>query len=319
MFQDTGEDVMYYFIVNPASRSGRGARLWRDTIEPALKERHVEYEVCFSQKQGDLTRIAEQIIQKIPPEQTDPIRIVVLGGDGTVNETLQGIVQNANATLSYIPTGSSNDLARDLHFPKSPLKVLDHLLHHPQTRSMDAGLLSTRTGDRLFAVSCGIGFDAAVCQEVLHSRLKEKLNRLGLGKLTYLGVALKQLFSARTVSCDIFLEGREPIHIKKILFVAVMNHRYEGGGFQFCPDAVANDGLLDLCVVRNLPKLLILFALPTAFWGKHYIFPGIDSYRTSRVQIRTSAPLWVHADGEVWERSDSISVSCCPGRIRFRF
>lgn len=310
---------MYYFIVNPASRSGRGARLWQNTIKPALEKRHVKYEVRFSKKPGDLTRIAERLIRKAPPEHISPIHIVVLGGDGTVNETLQGIAENANATLSYIPTGSSNDLARDLHFSKDPLKVLDHLLECPQSRSMDAGLLSTPTGDRLFAVSCGIGFDAAVCQESLHSRLKEKLNRLGLGKLTYLGIALKQLFAARTVSCDIFLEGREPIHIKKILFIAVMNHRYEGGGFQFCPDAVSDDGLLDLCVVRNLPKLLILFALPTAFWGKHYIFPGIDSYQTASVQIRTSVPLWVHADGEVWERSDSISVSCCPGRIRFLF
>lgn len=310
---------MYYFIVNPASRSGRGARLWQDTIEPALKEKHIKYEALFSEKQGDLTRLAKQIIQKAAKAQTDPVRLVVLGGDGTVNETLQGIAEEDNVTLSYIPTGSSNDLARDLRFPKDPLKVLEHLLEQPQTRSMDAGLLTTPSGERLFSVSCGIGFDAAVCQESMRSRLKDKLNRLGLGKLTYLGIALKQLFAAKTVSCDIFLEGREPVHIKKILFIAVMNHRYEGGGFRFCPDAVSDDGLLDLCVVRNLPKLLILFALPTAFWGKHYIFPGIDSYRTSSVQIRTSAPLWVHADGEVWERSDSISVSCRPGRIRFRF
>lgn len=310
---------MYFFIVNPASRSGRGARLWQDTIEPALKKRHIEYEVHFSKKAGDLTRITEKIIQNKSHGQKEPVRIVVLGGDGTVNETLQGIPENANATLSYIPTGSSNDLARDLRLSKNPLEVLDHLLEHPETRRMDTGLLSTSSGNRMFAVSCGIGFDAAVCQGTLHSRLKEKLNRLGLGKLTYLGIALKQLFAAKPVSCDILLEGRDPILIKKILFIAVMNHRYEGGGFQFCPKAVSDDGLLDLCVVRNLPRLLILFALPTAFWGKHYIFPGIDSYQTSSVQIRTSSPLWVHADGEVLERSDSIAVSCCPGRIRFRF
>lgn len=308
---------MYHFIVNPASRSGKGQKLWDKTIEPALKRRGVKYKVYFSKKPGDLTRIANELTTGKTAEEVS--HIVVVGGDGTVNETLQGMAESSNATIGYIPTGSSNDLARDLGFSKNPEEILDHLLDHAQLQHMDAGVLSSSNGTRLFAVSCGIGYDAAVCQEANLSKIKKVFNKIGLGKLTYLGIALKQLFATKAISCDIYLDDKEPIHLKKFLFIAMMNHRYEGGGFKFCPDAKSGDGLLDLCVVGNLPKLLILFALPTAFFGKHYIFPKIDAYKASTVRIVTSTPLWVHTDGEVIEKNSEITVSCAPGRINLRY
>ena len=135
--------------------------------------------------------------------------------------------------------------------------------------------------------------------------------------MTYLCIALKQLFAAKAISCEITLDGRKNIFVPKLLFTALMIHPYEGGGFRFCPQAVNNDGLLDLCVVGDLPKLLILFALPTAFIGRHYLFPKIDHYTASSVQIKTSSPLWVHTDGEVYLKSDWISVSCLRQRLRF--
>ena len=165
---------------------------------------------------------------------------------------------------------------------------------------------------RHFAVSCGIGFDAAVCEEALHSPIKDTLNKLGLGKLTYLGIALKQLFAAKAVSCQLTLDDNAPINIHTILFVTVMNHRYEGGGFQFCPDACDRDGILNICAVGDISKLLVLVALPTAFWGKHYFVKGITPYRARQIKIETSSPLWVHTDGEVLRRASSFTVSCVP-------
>ena len=308
---------MYHFIVNPASRSGKGKKLWEKTLEPALKRRKVEYKVHFSEKPGDLIRIAEEL--STGEDADKHTHIVVVGGDGTVNETLQGFSSTKEVTISYIPTGSSNDLARDLGFSKDPLEILSHLLDHAELENMDAGMLTSSNGNRMFAVSCGIGFDAAVCQEANLSKIKKIFNKIGLGKLTYLGIALKQLFATKKVSCDIYLDNKKPIHLKKVFFIATMNHRYEGGGFQFCPDAKSGDGLLDLCVVGNIPKLLILCALPTAFFGKHYIFPGIDGYKASKVRIVTSEPLWVHTDGEVIERNNDITIACAPGHIRLRY
>lgn len=317
--------LMYNIIINPASRSGRGRQIWETIIKPALDEKKVDYEAFFSEKAGDVALLADKITAPFADSSQaskEPCHLLILGGDGTVNEALQGIAPGRHVIIGYIPTGSSNDLARDVGIPKEPRKALEHILAASTPAGtaaspMDRGLVRTSTGEHSFAVSCGIGFDAAVCEEALHSPIKATLNRLKLGKLTYLGIALKQLFAARTVSCELYLDEEAPIRIRKIFFAAFMTHRFEGGGFKFCPTADYTDGLFDLCVVGNLPKLLILFALPTAFFGKHFIFPGVNHYRAKHIRLKTSVPLWLHTDGEVHEKTDNLEITCIQGDIRF--
>lgn len=305
---------MYHIIINPASRSGNGLTIWKNQIEPALHERGVTYRSYFSTASGDVANIARQITASASER---PIQLIILGGDGTVNEALQGFTDPSLLVLGYIPTGSSNDLARDLGLPRNPLAALELILTAGTPQPMDLGTVTYEDGtSRRFAVSCGIGFDAAVCEESFRSRIKLVMNKIGLGKLTYLGIALKQLFAARAVSCRLTLDNGPSIHIKKVLFVATMLHRYEGGGFMFCPDADAGDGILNLCAVGDIPKPLILLALPTAFWGKHYIVKGITPYTASRLSIQTSSPLWVHTDGEVTRKCDSFTITCQQGGIR---
>ena len=309
---------MYHIIINPRSRSGRGLKIWKEAVEPRLHEEGIAYRNYFSEKSGDVARLAGEITSAASGK---PLTLIVLGGDGTVNEALSGIKDTSQVTLGYIPTGSSNDLARDLGIPKDPLEALELILHKGSVHTMDLGAVTYADGEtRPFIVSCGIGFDAAVCEEALHSRMKNIFNKLGLGKLTYLGIALKQLFGAKAISGRLTLDdgihGETSVNMNTLLFVACMLHRFEGGGFMFCPNADASDGILDLCAVGDLPKLLILFALPTAFKGKHYRFEGITPYQTKTVTIETSAPLWVHTDGEVSRKSDRITVNCRHEAIR---
>ena len=179
---------------------------------------------------------------------------------------------------------------------------LDDELPRTQTEKSGSG--------RYFGVSCGLGFDAAVCEEILSSKLKKVMNKLGLGKLTYLGIALKQLFAAKKVSCEIILDDNQIITLPRFLFVAGMIHQYEGGGFKFCPGADFHDGIMDICLVGNVPKPVILLALPTAFKGKHYLFKGVDKYSARKMTVKTGSPLWVHTDGEVFAKTDSITLSC---------
>ena len=299
---------MYHIIINPASRSGKGLQIWKRQVEPALQRGNVPYRPYFSEKAGDVARIASEIISL--PAQS-PVSIVILGGDGTMNEALQGIPEQAQVILGYIPTGSSNDLARDLNIPTDPTAALDLILHTGKPHAMDLGVLTYSDGEvRRFAVSCGIGFDAAVCEEALHSKVKPVLNRIGLGKLTYLGIALKQLLAARAVSGSLTLDNNIPVNIGNMLFTACMLHRFEGGGFMFSPNADPTDGIMNLCAVGDLPKWLILFALPTAFKGKHYRFQGVEAYQTTTLTLETSVPMWVHTDGEVTRKSSRITVAC---------
>lgn len=315
---------MYYIIINPASRSGRGASIWSEQVEPILQEKKVSYRAYFSQKSGEVKQLAAQITKEHADE--DSLKLIILGGDGTVNEALQGIADLSKVILGYIPTGSSNDLARDLGIPKDPKAALDLILKDTDPRAMDLGRLTYLDADRpeesrLFAVSCGIGFDAAVCAEAMSSRIKDTMNRIGLGKLTYVGIALKQLITARKVSCDLTLENsadgtQKSLQLSRFLFVTCMSHRYEGGGFMFCPPAVDNDGILDLCAVGNISKALVLLALPTAFFGKHYFVKGIDAYTATKMSVTASAPLWVHTDGEVTRKSCGFRAECLPAAIR---
>lgn len=299
---------MYHIIINPASRSGKGLTIWKQQIEPILLREKVPFLPYFSEKSGDVARLAKKITENAADS---PLRLIILGGDGTVNEALQGIRDTRCLTLGYIPTGSSNDLARDLKIPTVPAAALELILRSGTPTDMDLGTVHYPDGEtRRFIVSCGIGYDAAICEEALHSRLKTVLNRIGLGKLTYLGIALKQLFTAKPTSAKLFLDDNAPIPFQNMLFIACMLHRFEGGGFMFCPDADATDGLLDLCTVGDITIPRILRALPTAYKGKHYRFQGITPYRAKKVTITLSSPLWLQTDGEVMRKTDRFTVTC---------
>lgn len=305
---------MYHIIINPASRSGKGLKIWKEQVEPALHRDGISFRCHFSGKAGDVVRITEDILSSAKER---PIHMIILGGDGTMNEVLQGISDTSQVILGYIPTGSSNDFARDLELPTDPVAALDLILHTGKPAPMDLGTVTYEDGHRRrFCVSCGIGYDAAVCEEALHSKMKNVLNRIGLGKLTYLSIALKQLFAAKAVSGKLILDDAAPIDIGNILFTACMLHRFEGGGFMFCPDADATDGVLNMCAVGDLSKALVLFALPTAFKGKHYQFRGITPYRAKKLVIESSSPLWVHTDGEVTRKSSRITVTCEQQAVR---
>lgn len=301
---------MYHIIINPASRSGAGKKLWKTIVEPYLMEHKIEYISYFSEQEGDVAKLAAKITKDTYADA--PRKLVVLGGDGTVNEALQGIQDFRAVTLGYIPTGSSNDFARDLGIPKDTLKAVKQVFETGTAHKMDVGYVTFSDGTkRYFAVSCGMGFDAAVCEETNRSAFKKALNRIKLGKLAYLVIAVKQLLAAKSADCEITLDANPSFTIKKYLFSASMLHRYEGGGFKFCPDAKSDDGIIDFCTAATkLPKLVILMVLPTAFFGKHYLFPGITPYKAKTIHIKASAPLWIHTDGEILRKDNELTVSC---------
>ncbi len=301
---------MYHVIINPASRSGKGKYLWKQVVEPYLMEHKIEYISYFSHTPGEVTKIAHQITKGATRE--NPKSIIVLGGDGTVNEVLQGISDFRTVILGYVPTGSSNDLARDLGISRNPLEAVEKAFYSGIAQKMDVGCVSFSDGKkRYFAVSCGIGFDAAVCEETNRSAFKKLLNRIKLGKLAYLSIAVKQLFSAKHATGELYLDDGRKIMLPRFLFTTGMLHRFEGGGFKFCPAAKPDDGILDICcVATKLPKLAILMALPTAFFGKHFIFPGITPYRAKEFTIKSNLPLWIHTDGEVLREDTEATFSC---------
>lgn len=297
---------MIHFIVNPVSKSGKGLKLWKNRIEPVLRAKDIGYSLDFSKEHGDVTSICSRLSRNASKEKN--CTVVILGGDGTLNDAVQGIEDFENTVLAYIPAGSSNDFARDMHLSKSVKKSLERILSGQEPKLLDIGEVTTEKTKRRFAVSCGIGFDAAVCQRASHSYVKKTLNKFGLGKLTYLAIALRQLLNAPESDCQIEFSSGEKLLLKKFLFAASMVHSYEGGGFKFCPKASCTDGKMNLCAVNGKSVPGILLALPTAFFGLHGLFKGIHLLEFDSATITSDVPLWLHTDGEVWQKSSQITV-----------
>ena len=295
---------MYTFIVNPNARSGLGQKLWL-LVKADLKERGAKYQVFFTKYQRHATNIVRDLTSDLRPHT-----LVVLGGDGTINEVVDGIVQLENVTLGYIPIGSSNDFARGLGLPTDTKQALDNIMNPSHYCYINIGILAYDDTRRRFAVSAGIGFDAGV------SRIKPALNRLRLGKLTYVGIALRQLLTLTPSKTTILLDDVRRLTFDKTYFTAAMNLMYEGGGFKFCPNAGFGDDCLDVIVAADLPKLKILTLLPTAYKGWHTRFRGIHIYRCRKIDITSSVSLPVHTDGEPVLRRTKISISLEPEKLR---
>ncbi len=300
---------MYYFIVNPNSRSGNGKLVWQE-VERELDRREAEYRVFFTSYRYHATQLAREITSR-----RERLTLIAVGGDGTVNEVINGILDFSGVTFAYIPTGSSNDFARNLSLPCKPLEAIQNILHPSCFRKIDLGVISSQDRKRHFAGSSGCGFDAAVCVEAATSRLKNILNRIRLGKLTYVGIALKQILLSRPVPMTLILDNNQKLAFHKVQFIAVLNSRYEGGGLKLCPKARPDDGLLDICVVDRLGKLTIALMFPTAYIGMHTIFRGIHLYRAREAEIHFQGQVPCHVDGETFYLKDSIHFSCIPDAL----
>lgn len=303
--------TMYFFIVNPVSRSGQGMKIWNRTKEK-LQEKHIPYQVSFTKYNGHGKKLARQISLQAAGQN-----LVVIGGDGTINEVLNGLPLDGSITLSYIPVGSGNDFARGMQLPTDPDLALEKILFSKDVQTIDVGKLKTQNRTSYFSISSGIGYDAEVCYEVSHSPMKKWLNRLHLGKLIYAYAAVKLLFTFQPSDMDVVLDGNRHYHFTKVYFIAGMNLQYEGGGFRFCPHASYRDGALDYLIVHDLSKWKILLLFPTAYFALHTHIPGITILQGKSIHITSTRPHKLHQDGEFAGIADTVTMSALEHCLRF--
>lgn len=303
---------MYIFIANPNARSGLGERVWGE-VEKLLKDRGVSYQVYFTKYQRHAVRIVRDVTAD-GKEHT----IVVLGGDGTVNEVLNGVKELSKVTVGYIPIGSSNDFARYFGHPYDLEQALDMILNPKKYKMMNVGRLTYWEGERTrrFAVSAGIGFDAGICHRAMVSRMKVVLNKLHLGKFTYVGIALAQMIALKPGRMTVRLDEGEAVSYEKVYFATAMNHPFEGGGFQFCPKADPCDDWMDVTVIAGISKPKALFLLPTAYKGWHTMFQGVYTFRCRKAVFESVSPLPVHTDGEPVFVQRRMAAELEPEKVR---
>lgn len=307
---------MYHFIVNPNSRSKYANNLW-SALEKVLMSRNVAYRAYLTEHAGHATEYAHMIEEEYRSGDTSgPLQLIIVGGDGTANEVINGLVSYHNIILGIVPSGSGNDLAHALGIPSNPFQALERVLAPKQLRWVDHGILHyyNSTPPHRFDVSAGIGYDAAVCYEASHSSLKKTLNRLQLGKLTYLILAVKQFFTHKPIDAEIIIDGKH--QHRRLLFAAAMLGKYEGGGLKLAPHASLDDRKLSVCVVDEFAKWKFFYLLPSLLFGKHTFFRGVDIYDCTSFEIRCKEPAILHTDGEFAGEHTHIRFTCTPEQIR---
>lgn len=305
---------MYYFIINPNSRSGNGYRVWR-RVEKQLSMEGVEYAAFLTEHPGHAAEYADQLTRSCK----EPRIIVVVGGDGTVNEVLDGLCFCGTLTLGYIPAGSGNDLARSLKLPKSPKKCLKKILYPKYHKLIDYGVMTY--GDevvrhRRFIVSAGIGMDAAVCHNLLYSRMRKFFNRTHAVRLCYVMTGIKQLLLARPTKGYIILDGAKKVEFNYIYFIAAQLHPSEGGGFRFAPKADYSDGKIDLCIVSHPSRVHMIPVLLKSLFLRTTKNKGIRIYQCREATIHTDRPMAVHADGESCLYQSDLDIRCIERKVR---
>ncbi len=307
---------LFHIIINPVGASGATNKMFHQ-IEPYLKQEGMNYQVHTSSKQIGISDICHELTSV-----KEDVYLVLIGGDGSLNEAVNGIVNFKNTYLGFIPCGSGNDLARSLGLSKNIEEIIHQIFKGELQRKCDVGEITLYNYSdafrempefknnqfiRRFNVSAGIGFDAEICQKVHVSKVKPFLNKIHLGKLAYIIEAMRVIFTTKMIKAEITLDNQTEKY-DQCLFAVGMNQQYEGGGFKFCPNAKGDDSTLDICFADKLSKFDFFRIFPYAYSGNHVKFKGVYTQPFKTAEIKTEIPLWVHTDGEVYCKSSHISL-----------
>ena len=260
-------------ILNPAARGERAHRR-RARVE-SLAHGSV---ICATSRSGE----AESLARRAAQEGFD--KIVAAGGDGTVNEVVNGLA-GSNATLGLLPIGTMNVFATELGLPAHDLDMCWNIIQNANTRLVD---LPNANG-KYFVQLAGVGLDAQVVKET-----SSKLRR-SFGPLSYL-ISAAQIAARQPPR--LFIES-ENASIDEGSFVLIGNGRLYGGPFPFFKHALIDDGLFDVVVFKRLGYLEIIKYLQDVIFSSEIRAPEIEYFQTRRLRVDSDQSVPVELDGEL--------------------
>lgn len=270
------------FIINPIAGNG-----FAGTMAPMLKEMISRYnldaEIVNTQRSGHATELSASFLKK------GFSYIIGVGGDGTFNEIARPLVNIRNITAGLIPAGTGNDFIQILGFPDRFGEKDWEQFFKTYTTSMDAGMCN----GLMFLNGMGLGFDAQVASE----NYKEPGEVKRGGKHKYIWHIVKTLLFFKEKRMTVFT-GKEK-HTTDCFINTIAIGRRFAGGFFLAPRAIANDGLLDVCMIKKLnlfQRFNILLKVPK---GNHILDPKVNYYQTSSINLEFSEKVPFHVDGEL--------------------
>lgn len=270
--------MSYLFIVNPVAGKGKSTKII-PIIKEVMDTYNCTYDIKITEKVGDAKLFAKEAKYK------SFSTIVSVGGDGTLHEVVNGMV-GGKQKLGVIPSGTGNDFIRALKIPFNTREALEVLVKQ-HSLSIDLG----RLNGKYFVNFCSVGLDALIAQEA------NKIKKYFSSTYSYVIGTVKALSKFKSIKIDLVIDGER--HSEEIMLIAVCNGSYYGGGMKIAPEAQISDGKFDICIVRKMPKLKLLFLFPTIFKGEHIKYKEVKTYRGKHVEIFSKDNINVNADGEI--------------------
>ena len=278
----------WLMIVNPNAGVKKGTKDWPKILR-LLNEEKVEFDFRLTSGRGHATEIAAEAVD------TGYRNICVVGGDGTLNEVLNGLPLTPEITLGMIPVGTGNDWCRMFNIPFDYLKAI-HILKQKKTFLQDAGKVTYYHQEtqvkRYFMNVAGMGYDALVAKKT--NMLKEK----GLGgPLTYMYFVFASLFQYKFIEAVIEVDGK-PAFKGEIFSMNVGICKYNGGGMMQVPHAIPDDGLLDVTLIKRTSKWMVVRYDRKLFDGSLINLPMVATFRGENIRIRSTGKVFLETDGE---------------------
>ena len=277
-------------IVNPVAGAGRTARKWPQ-IMGLLQSAGLRFEHDLTEAPGHARELAKSAAKK------GYELVVSVGGDGTINEVVNGLYDAGNIAdviLGIISTGTGSDYIRTIGIPRAYQEAC-LCLKSPRKFAVDVGVVEYFSGNqmvkRLFVNFAGLGFDAEIVKAT--TQKYKTLNSTA----SYLTGLFTALLFYRNKQVTITLDG-EPTE-KKVCAVLVSNGKYGGGGMFAAPDADLTDGLLDILIIGDLSKPDLLWSLPRVYRGTHLTHPKVTMKRAREIEIQSAEAVFLQADGEL--------------------
>ena len=288
----SGKIGEWQVIVNPNAGRKKGQKDWH-IISDLLTQFGISFNHFFTEAKHHAIQLAFDIINK------GHRKILVVGGDGTMNEVVNGAflqqkILTPDLILGMITVGTGNDWGRMFNIPmdyESAIKVIKN----ENTFLQDTGVIKFFSGtdvkERYFINMAGLGFDAIVTKR--SNRQKEKGHS---SKMLYFWTLLRSLLSYKHTNTSIEIDGKK---IKNDTFTISLGiGKYSGGGMMQTPEAIADDGLFELTLVKNMRKGEIIRSLKRLYNGTILDHPKVEGYTGKKIKIDSDPLIHVEVDGE---------------------
>ncbi|MDA3912450.1 MAG: diacylglycerol kinase family lipid kinase [Bacteroidales bacterium] len=283
----------YLFIVNPNAAKGKAGKDWL-RIERFIRKKDIHYKAVLTSGPGDAISIVEEELS------LGYKCLIVVGGDGTVNEVVNGvfhqeIVPPEEISLGIIPVGTGNDWARYYGIPKKYKKALEYLFSG-EAHFQDVGKLTHSIDGKpaihYFVNIAGFGFDAVVVKAT--NEMQERGNRMAIA---YLFNLLRTALSYKSLPMKV--EINDEVIERKLFSISIGNGRYSGGGMRQTPNAEINDGMFDVTIYDDMPVRKILKHVFKLYNGKIGQVNSIHTFKTTRITVQDGPDLLAEVDGEI--------------------